>query len=221
MLRHLHDAGVRGPYLERLASYGAMLLTANKQFNLTGAKSPQDLVPHLIDSLSIVPYVRGRLVDIGSGGGLPAIPIAIASGVSVVMIESVAKKAAFLRSALAELGLAGEVRAERAEIAAHDPALRETFDSGTARAVSTAPTVAELLLPFIAVGGHAILQRGIMEERERDALTDAAMMLGARISSERSLGGGRRILILEKTAPASQRFPRRPGVPEKRPLCLP
>jgi 16S rRNA (guanine527-N7)-methyltransferase len=120
---------------------------------------------------------------------------------------------------LTELGLTGKVVAERAEAAGHDPRLREQFATGTARAVSSAPTVVELLLPLIAVGGVAVLQRGTMDERERHALSDAALMLGGQVESETMLEGERRVIVVRKTAPTATRFPRRPGIPEKRPLC--
>lgn len=217
----LEEAGVEAALIEQLAAYGAFLLEANQQFNLTGAKTPEELVPHLLDSLSVVPFARGALVDIGSGGGLPAIPIGIVTKRPIFLIESVAKKAVFLRKALGELGLQGEVWILRAEAAGHDPALREQFDTATARAVSSAPTVAELLMPFLAIGGRAILQRGNLEEREREALSDAALMLGGRVAEEHRLEGERRIVIIEKVEPTNHRFPRRAGVPEKRPLCSP
>ena len=216
----LEEAGVQAPIAERLATYGARLLEANRKVNLTGAKSPEELLPHLMDSLTIAPEIVGRYVDVGSGGGLPAIPLAIVTGVEVTLVESIAKKAAFLRSALAEVGVPGHVVAERAELAGRNPQLREAFDVATARAVSSAPTVAELLVPFLRVGGKAVLQRGVLEPRERDALTDAALMLGARVMEERPLEGDRRVIVLLKEHPTGERFPRRPGIPEKRPLCL-
>lgn len=220
LLGPLEDAGVEPAHAERLAAYGILLLEANRNFNLTGAKSAEELLPHLLDSLSIAPEIAGRYVDVGSGGGLPAIPLAIVTGAELTMVESIVKKAAFLRSALAELGIPGQVVAERAELAGRDPALRESFDVATARAVSTAPTVAELLMPLLRVGGRAILQRGSLELRERDALTDAALMLGGRVLEERPLDGDRRVVILTKEHPIGDRFPRRAGIPEKRPLCL-
>ena len=219
MLRLLKEAGLDAPCLERIAAYGALLLEANRRFNLTGAKSPDELLPHLIDSLSIGPYVRGRYVDVGSGGGLPAIPVALATGVEPTLVEAVTKKAVFLRSALHELGLPGQVLCDRAEAAGRDPVLRESFDSATARAVSSAPTVAELLLPLLRMGGVAVVQRGAMETREREALADAAPMLGGRLVEEHRLDGERRILIIRKEGPTPDRFPRRAGIPEKRPLC--
>jgi len=220
-LRALLEAGgAPAAHLDRLARYGDAVLEANRQFNLTGAKSAAEFVPHILDSLSIARYVRDSLVDIGSGGGLPAIPLAIVTGVRVTMVETTAKKARFLEAMLDELDLAGTVVAERAEVAAHDPALREHFVTGTARAVASAPTVAELLLPFIAVYGTAVLQRGAMDERERHALNDAALMLGGVVESETPLDGERRVILVRKTEPTASRFPRRTGIPEKRPLCF-
>jgi 16S rRNA (guanine527-N7)-methyltransferase len=216
----LEPSGLAGSVIERLAEYGTMLLDTNRRFNVTGADTPEELVGHLLDSLSIAQWVRAPLVDIGSGGGLPAIPLAIVTGAPVTMVESTTKKAAFLEAVLNTLHLDGAVIPQRAELAARDEALREQFTSGTARAVSSAPTVLELLLPFIALGGIAILQRGRMDEQERNAVMDAAPMLGARLEDEVPLDGERRVLLFEKVEPTPQRFPRRIGVPEKRPLCM-
>ena len=216
----LADAGLDSAHAERLAAFGNMLLDANSRFNLTGAKNADELLPHLLDALTVAPHVSGHYVDVGSGGGLPAIAVAIVTGAEVTLIESVVKKAAFLRAALAQLNLPGRVVADRAEVAGRDPALRGQFDAGTARAVSTAPTVAELLMPLLRIGGKAILQRGSFEQRERDALNDAALMLGGRVTDEVELEGGRRIVTVLKEHPTPERFPRRAGIPEKRPLCL-
>ena len=215
----LEAGGVESPLRERIARYGALLLEANQRFNLTGAKSAAELAPHLLDSLTIAPYIRESLVDIGSGGGLPAIPLALATGVPVTMVETTVKKARFLEEMLAAFDLRGEVVAERAEIAAHDERLRGAFMTGTARAVSRASTVAELLLPFLAVGGVAVMQRGTIEARERNALADAALVLGGEVEREELLEGERRIIFVRKLAPTQLRFPRRVGIPEKRPLC--
>ncbi|MBV8723287.1 MAG: 16S rRNA (guanine(527)-N(7))-methyltransferase RsmG, partial [Candidatus Eremiobacteraeota bacterium] len=88
-----------------------------------------------------------------------------------------------------------------------------------ARAVASAPTVAELLLPFVGPGGVAILQRGTIDARERAALQDAVLVLGGVFEEERQLDGDRRIVLLRKTGPTPPRFPRRTGIPQKRPLC--
>jgi 16S rRNA (guanine527-N7)-methyltransferase len=218
--RALRAAGVTGDLADRLAAYGAMLLEANRKVNLTGAKGADALVPHVLDALTLADDVRESLVDVGSGGGLPGIPLGLATGARVLLVEPTAKKAAFLERALRECGLAGEVIAERAEVVARETRFREQFAFATARAVSRASTVAELTVPFLRIGGRALLQRGDEEPMERQALEDAAPMLGAALVDVRQLDGNRRVLVLEKIRPTEQRFPRRNGVPEKRPLCL-
>jgi 16S rRNA (guanine527-N7)-methyltransferase len=205
--------------IEPLARYAALVLETNKHFNLTGAKNGDELAAHVLDSLTLLPFVRDPLVDVGSGAGLPAIPLAIAGGIAVTLVETTHKKARFLESVMETFALPGEVVAARAEVAARDLRLRERFASGTARAVALAPTVAELVLPFLEVGGVALLQRGTIDRHELAALEDAAIMLGGRFESEQRLEGDRRIVVLRKTEPTPQRFPRRTGVPEKRPLC--
>ncbi len=205
---------------QELVRYGCFVLEENQKFNLTGAKSPAEFAPHIIDSVAVAPYAEGSLVDVGSGGGLPAIPIAIVRRIPVVMIESTGKKVRFLERMLREFGLEGAAIAARAEIAAHDRHLREQFRTGTARAVSSAPTVAELVLPLIAVGGRALLQRGETDAREMQALEDASLVLGGRVERVIEDMPTGRLVIVEKTAPTQLRFPRRTGVPEKRPLCL-
>ena len=216
----LEDAGIAPALSAPLSRYGALVLEANRRVNLTGAKSPEALAEHLLDSLTVAPHVREPYVDVGSGAGLPGIPIAIATGVPVTLIESTAKKAVFLEQTLAALNLRGRVIQRRAEEAGHDDGLRERFASGTARALSGVTTVAELLLPLIAPGGVAVLQRGRVTEAERRSLEDASLMLGGRIESELSLKGDRRILLLRKVTATPLRFPRRNGIPEKRPLCV-
>ncbi|HXP91887.1 MAG TPA: 16S rRNA (guanine(527)-N(7))-methyltransferase RsmG [Candidatus Binatia bacterium] len=211
--------GVAADLAKRLARYGALLLEATRRVNLTAARTVDALVPHLLDALTLAPFVRGALVDVGAGGGLPGIPLALATAQRLTCVEAVAKKADFLGSALTHLGLEGTVRTGRAETLAHDPALRGTFLTATARAVGSASTVAELTLPFLAPGGVALLQRGAMDERERAAVAGAAEMLGGTLIEERQLAGERRIVIIEKRGETPGRFPRRTGIPTKRPLC--
>jgi 16S rRNA (guanine527-N7)-methyltransferase len=206
---------------ERLDAFAAFLLEANAGLNLTAARDRAAVWEHIEDSLTLAALVRGPLVDIGSGGGFPAIPLAIVTGVPMTLIESLEKKARFLRAAAERFALPIVVEARRAEDAARDPALRERFACATARAVASGPSVLELTLPFLEIGGRALLQRGALDERERRAMADAALVLGARICEEVALDGERRrLVIVEKTAATSARFPRRAGIPAKRPLCL-
>ena len=218
-LAALQAAGVDAPLAERLAVYAAIVLVANRRLNLTGAKDGTAFAAHIADALTLAGDVAGPLIDIGSGNGVPGIPLALATGVRVTLLEPIKKRATFLAGALVALGLEGEAVAARAEDAARDPAFRERFGTATARAVASAPAVAELTVPFLAPGGRALLQRGSLEAAERNAVSDAALVLGAELVEERSLDGERRIIILAKRTPTSPRFPRKNGIPAKRPLC--
>ncbi|HEX4012604.1 MAG TPA: RsmG family class I SAM-dependent methyltransferase [Candidatus Cybelea sp.] len=203
----------------RLARYGSLVLEANRRVNITGAKTAADVAAHIADSLSVLPYVHPPYVDVGSGAGFPAIPIAIVSGIDVTMIESTGKKAHVLEALLAGLALPGRVVAERAEIAGHQAELREQFVSGTCRAVAGGSVTAELLLPLVRIGGTAVLQRGRLDEGERASLEDAALVLGGRLDEILPAGGERRIVLLKKDRGTPLRFPRRTGTAKKRPLC--
>ncbi|TAM60983.1 16S rRNA (guanine(527)-N(7))-methyltransferase RsmG [bacterium] len=207
--------------VDRLQAFAALLLEANKHVNLTSARTLEAIWGHIEDSLSVAPYLaEGELIDVGSGGGFPAIPLAIVSGVRITLVEAIGKKAAFLRAALDELGLAGEVVVGRAESVGHAPAQRERYATATARAVASAPAVLEMTLPLLRVGGRAVLQRGRLDEAERRAVEAAAPMLGGAAPREQLLAGERRLLVVEKSAPTPVRFPRRVGVPERKPLCF-
>ena len=212
-------AGVPPEHAPRLGRYVALVLEANRKFNLTGARSIEEFVPHILDSLTVVPYVRSPYVDVGSGAGLPGIPVAIVTGVRTLLVEATSKKAAFLLDAIAALGIDAEAAAARAEDAGRKPELRERFASATARAIASAPTALELTAPLLALGGVTILQRGSMDISERTALEGAALMLGCALDAEVALEGERRLILVRKTSATPDRFPRRSGVPEKRPLC--
>ncbi|MDH2908691.1 MAG: 16S rRNA (guanine(527)-N(7))-methyltransferase RsmG [Candidatus Eremiobacteraeota bacterium] len=214
----LAAAGVAEAYRERLSAFGASLLEANRRFNLTGAKSPAALAPHILDALTLLPEIEGRTLDVGSGGGFPGIPLLLA-GATVDFLESNAKKCGFLREQIAAFGLEAEVYCGRAEVLGHDPRLRERYDRAVARALSSATTVAEYLIPFLRVGGVALMPRGRAEEGEEAAIADASLVLGAEPLEDIRLEGERRIVRLIKRKPTSDRFPRRTGIPESKPLC--
>ncbi len=215
----LSAGGVEARFIQPLALYTRLVLAANSKFNLTGARTAEQFVPHILDSLTIVPYVRSPYIDIGSGAGLPGIPAALVTGADTVLLEATAKKAAFLMEAIEALELtATRAVTARAEDAGRDPELRERFEGATVRAVASAPGALELVAPFLAVGGLAILQRGRAETDERASLGSASLALRFDVEPEVALAGERRLLLVRKTAPTPGRFPRRAGMAQKRPL---
>jgi 16S rRNA (guanine527-N7)-methyltransferase len=217
--RLLYAGGVEARFVPPLAAYTRLVLAANSKFNLTGARTAEQFVPHILDSLTIVPYVRSPYIDIGSGAGLPGIPVALVTEAGAVLLEATEKKAAFLREAIDALRLtAARVVTARAEDAGRDPELRERFESATVRAVASAPAALELVAPFLAIGGLAILQRGLAGTDEQASLDSAALALGFEVEPEVALAGERRVLLFRKAAPTPEGFPRRPGMAQKRPL---
>jgi 16S rRNA (guanine527-N7)-methyltransferase len=204
----------------RLARYGELLLLRNQEFNLTGARDADAIAAQIADALTLLPLLQdaGELIDVGTGGGLPAVPLAIARGMRVTLVDATAKKITFVSSVIAELGIEGEAIAARAETLARDARFRDRFTYATARAVASAPAVIELTLPFLAPGGRALLQRGAAASAEHDAARETALALGGEVTAELPLEGERRILIVTKRSPTPARFPRRVGVAQKRPL---
>jgi 16S rRNA (guanine527-N7)-methyltransferase len=217
--------------LDRLERYVALLLAANARVNLTRIVEPAEVArQHLLDALAALPRLDAlaprRAVDLGSGGGVPAIPLAIARpDVEWLLVDSVAKKAAVLAELVRELGLDGvRVAAERAETIGRDPAWREAADLVTARACAALPVLAELALPLLRRGGSLLAWKGPLtgDAPEVRAGARAAAQLGGGGISIRPAGppqlGGHTFVEVGKRAPTPSRFPRRPGEPGRRPL---
>jgi 16S rRNA (guanine527-N7)-methyltransferase len=183
------------------------------------SRSTTDLHGLVEDSLVLLDHLGDalRLVDVGSGGGMPGIPLKIARpDLAVTLVEADRRKAAFLVHVAASLGLDLHVVAERAETAAHGP-LRESFDVVTCRALAPVPVLLELCLPFARIGGRVLAMRTAGEE-----ITGAFEVLGGgppevvpAASTARSRGT---LLVVPKVRPTPARYPRRPGLPGKRPL---
>lgn len=221
-----------------LQRYRDLLLRANQTTNLTAVTDPDEIDRRLVgDSLRLLPAIdtwvaanRGggqpvRLVDIGSGGGLPGLPIAIARpGIEVTLVDATGKKVQFLQSAIEALGLPNVTAVHgRAEALGHDPAWREGWDLATARAVSSVAALAELLLPLLRVGGRAFLPKGADITDELAQGERAAGELGGSIRSadllpEDPSGIVTRLVVLDKLAPTPIRYPRRAGIPAREPL---
>jgi 16S rRNA (guanine527-N7)-methyltransferase len=172
-------------------------------------------VEDALTALAVIGDPPAALVDVGSGGGSPGIPLAVELECPVTLVESVARKARFLAGALAELGLAGEVVAERSEVYARGPG-RDRHDLAVARALAPPPVAIELCLPLIRPGGRLVLWTGAPEP---GPLAEAAELLGGRVGPVTAAGPGRALVVVEKTAPTPERFPRRAGMAGKRPLA--
>jgi len=215
--------------VELLRHYGERLLEHNTRINVTGAADLAELeVRHLLDSLTVVPRLpegTTTLIDVGSGGGLPGIPLAIARPeLAVTLLDSVGKKASVMEAIVRELGLANvEVVTQRAELAAQTWEYRQRFQVAVARAVADLPVLLELTLPFVRQLGRAIyFKKGDIDAelaRSRRALRSlGGEFIEAAPPPLPDLLPGHQLVVVEKIAPTKAPFPRRPGIPERRPL---
>jgi 16S rRNA (guanine527-N7)-methyltransferase len=171
-----------GPLAGRLLDYLALLDRWNKTYNLTAIRDPREMLSkHLLDSLSMWPHVRpGKLADLGTGPGLPGIPLALAvPGLQVTLVESISKKTRFLREVVRQLGLDNvRVLDSRAEAVAEPGA----YDQITARAMDT-------LAGILAVGGHLLAPGGrlLAMKGQRPDAEIAALPAGWRVESVQAL----------------------------------
>ena len=210
----------------------ARLLGSYEQSNVIGTREPRRiLVDHILDSLSCFLFEplgeARRLADVGSGGGLPGVPIKIARpALQTALLESTGKKTRFLRHAIERLRLDGvEVVEGRVEEVAHSRGHRGTYDVVTARAVARLSVVAEYCVPLLKVGGHVISMKAKLGTEEFSEGERAAQRLGARVSEVLRVPllpevgtKERRLVILEKVRVTPGKYPRKVGVPARKPL---
>jgi 16S rRNA (guanine527-N7)-methyltransferase len=176
------------------------------------------------DSLVLLDHLGAahKLVDVGSGGGLPGLPLKIARpDLSVTLIEADQAKASFLVRACALLGLHDvEVVARRAEEVGQDPRYREAFDVAVARALAPMPVLAELCLPLVRVGGRLLAQKTETEDVNgaRRAIEAMGGSLAVVVPAPSAARGAGTVVIVDKVGSTPPAYPRRPGVPSRKPL---
>ncbi len=211
--------------LEQLGVYLAAIRVANEQFNLTRITDDEAMwVKHVLDSLTLLPYVEQagatRIIDVGSGAGLPGVPLAIClPDVRVTLLEATGKKARFLQQAVADLHLQNvTVVNERAEVAAHDHERhRGQYDVAVARAVGKLPVLLELLAAFLREGGHILTIKGARAAAEIDEAKRALHLLHLAVVETRRTPTGT-IVVVEKLRRTPKVYPRKPGEPKRVPL---
>lgn len=208
-----------------------LLMEANRRMNLTALRTEEEVVrKHFLDSLTLLalPLWEGplRVLDLGTGAGFPGLPLKIVRPeLEVTLLDATKKKVAFVAEAVRVLDLKGALPLwGRAEALAHRPEHREAYGRVVARAVAPLCVLAELGLPFLALGGVMVAQKGPRVVEELAPLPQALSLLGGRLEGVYPLRlpfaeEERHLVVLAKEGPTPPRFPRRPGVPEKHPLC--
>lgn len=216
--------------LQQFGRYLHLLLETNKQFNLTGIKEPDEAwMRHVLDSLSVLPFIgepgeASSIIDVGSGGGLPGIVLAIMRpDLQVTLLEATGKKARFLGTVAADQGMTNvKVVTDRAETAGQMKECRERFDIAVARAVGPMRVMLELTLPMVRVGGAVLAMKGRAVEGELRDAGDALQVLGGGelhvYDALPKVEPDAVVVWVGKASATPDEYPRRPGVPKQEPI---
>ncbi len=214
---------------EQLTSYTCLLLEGLQKLSLTGEKNAEDIVwRQIYDSIYILKIIQlspgTRAVDLGSGGGLPGLPLKICRpDLELFLMDSNRKKVGFLNEVIEKLGLQrAYTLCGRAEKYGQDSEHREKYDLVLSKAVADASTLAELALPLIRKGGRAVFYKGPRGKNEIKEAEQAIKICGGELSGQwtYSLMSGETRLLFEvrKTGSTPSKYPRRAGMPAKKPL---
>ena len=217
--------------LEAFGVYERELMEWNSRFNLTAIRDAEGIrIKHFLDSLTCLEAVNPatppeNLIDVGSGAGFPGLPLKIVlPQLKLTLVESIQKKAGFCQHMVEVLGLTDvEVVSSRAEELGQDVRYRERYDVAVARAVAAMPTLVEYLLPFVRIGGLALMQKGANGADEAQTSSNAIRLMGGQVKQVLpvvlpGLDDQRFLVVLEKIKPTRAEFPRRTGLPTKQPI---
>lgn len=216
--------------LQAFTLYNELLLEWNKKVNLTTIVEPREVaVKHIIDSLSCYDEAvfpkDCTVVDVGTGAGFPGLPLKILRpDINLTLLDSLNKRLIFLQEVVDHLVLAGVTLVHsRAEEAGHQKEHRERYQVALSRAVARLNVLTELCLPFVQSGGHFVALKGAQYQEELTEAAKAIITLGGKVVNVRpvhlpGLEDSRAVIYLQKVTLTPTNYPRRPGLPEKKPL---
>lgn len=214
----------------RCQKYHDLLLEWNKKINLTAIEDAKEVaVKHFIDSLLCLKYIEinnnANLIDIGTGAGFPGLPLKIfLPDLKLSLLDSLAKRCHFLSEVVAALQLQFvAVIHGRAEDQGKENELREKFSLVTARAVTALPVLAEYCLPYLKIGGCFFALKGPEIQEEVKKGEKAIKIMGGTVREIKHyqlpiINDQRSLVIIEKTCATPEKYPRRAGLPEKKPI---
>ena len=227
--KYLKSAGLERS-AEKLEKYMDLVLAYNEHVNLTAIREKDEfVVKNIIDSLCVISDKRyenaRKIIDVGTGAGLPGIPLAIASpDKEFVLMDSLAKRVKIIDDIVDELCISNVKAVHyRAEDMAHEIEYREKFDICVSRAVSHLSVLTEYCLPFVRKGGYFVSYKGSEFEEEADSAANALKILGGKIeSAERGLmssyGLSHTLIFIKKVKQTPAKYPRKAGTPRRNPL---
>ncbi len=199
---------------DTLCAFGAAMVRQNEVMNLTGITDDKGVANlHLLDSLTVMASadLQGKtLIDVGCGAGFPGVPLAIASGAKITLLDSLGKRMKWLETILPQLGIEAECVTARAEEAV--AARRESYDYATSRAVARLNILLELTAPYVRVGGAVLAMKGAAAREELAECANAMKKLGLKLEEIREFpidGTNHAVIILRKVSPTPKQFPRR------------
>ena len=199
---------------DTLCAFGKAMVKQNEVMNLTGITDDPGVANlHLLDSLTVMACadLQGKtLIDVGCGAGFPGVPLAIASGAKITLLDSLGKRMKWLEEVLPTLGIEAECVTARAEEAV--ATRRETYDFSTSRAVARLNILLELTAPYVKVGGKVLAMKGMAAKEELAEAQNAIKKLGLKLEEVREFpidGTNHAVIILKKVAPTPKQYPRR------------
>ena len=199
---------------DKLCAFGAAMVKQNEVMNLTGITDDRGVANlHLLDSLTVMASagLAGKtIIDVGCGAGFPGVPLAIASGAKVTLLDSLGKRMKWLESCLPELGIEAECVTARAEEAV--ATRRESYDFATSRAVARLNILLELTAPYVKVGGYVLAMKGTAAREELAECANAMKKLGLKLEEVKEFpidGTNHAVIVLRKVASTPKQYPRR------------
>lgn len=215
--------------LEKYKIYSDYLEKENRKYNLTAIEEEKEVaVKHFLDSLACTKIIEPNndfMIDLGTGAGFPGIPVKIYyPQLKILLVDSSRKKVEFLLKTIEILGLSqADARWDRAEVLGRSGELREKADIVVSRAVASLNVLAELCLPLIKIGGYFLAMKGPDVNNELVVSKKAISLLGGEVEKTMSyelplIHLQRYLILIRKKYSTPEKYPRKPGIPEKRPI---
>lgn len=228
-LLRLHNSNITDDQLVSFQKYYELLIEWNQQMNLTAITEPKEVViKHFFDSLTpsfYYNFYNKKMIDIGAGAGFPSIPLKICfPDLQITLLDSLNKRLIFLEEVINKLNLKNITLVHgRAEDIGNKKEYRQNFDIAISRAVARLNIISELSLPFLKVGGTMISLKGSNVEDELKEAQKAIRVLGGQLDRTHFLElpedyGHRNIVIINKVMDTPANYPRKPGIPNKKPI---